>query len=74
MYRKGKLEVDEMLTKEEFNKKLAELRRKQAELDEVYYDESDPCAFDGGCIMELHQLADEALALASGQILNEGDI
>jgi len=24
--------------------------------------------------MELHQLADEALALASGQILNEGDI
>ena len=29
---------------------------------------------DGGCIMELHQLADEALALASGQILNEGDL
>lgn len=74
MYRKGKLEVDEMPTKEEFNKKLAELRKKQAELDEVYYDESDPCAFDGGCIMELHQLADEALALASGQILNEGEI
>lgn len=74
MYRKGKLEVDEMPTKEEFNKKLAELRRKQAELDEVYYDESDPYAFDGGCIMELHQLADEALALASGQIINEGDI
>ncbi|MCR1863762.1 hypothetical protein CBF86_01945 [Limosilactobacillus reuteri] len=62
------------MTKEGFDKKLAELRKKQAELDEVYYDESDPYAFDGGCIMELHQLADEALALASGQILNEGDI
>lgn len=61
------------MTKEGFDKKLAELRKKQAELDEVYYDESDPYAFDGGCIMELHQLADEALALASGQILNEGE-
>lgn len=59
------------MTKEEHDKKLAELRKKQAELDEVYYDESDPYAFDGGCIMELHQLADEALALASGCILNE---
>ena len=62
------------MTNEEYNKKLAELRKKQADLDEVYYDESDPCAFDGGCIMELHQLADEALALASGYVLNEGDI
>ena len=62
------------MTKEEYDKKLTELRKKQAELDEVYYDESDPCAFDGGCIMELHQLADEALALASGQILNEEDL
>ena len=62
------------MTKEEFDKKLAELRKKQAELDEVYYDESDPCAFDGGRIMELHQLADEALALASGYVLNEGDL
>lgn len=56
------------------NKKLAELRKKQAELDKVYYDESDPCAFVGSCIMELHQLADEALALASGYVLNEGDL
>ena len=62
-----------MTTKEEYDKKLAELRKKQAELDEIYYDESAPCAFDGGCIMELHQLADEALALASGYILNEGE-
>ncbi len=62
-----------VMTKEEYDKKLAELRKKQAELDEVYYDESDPEAFDGGCIMELHQLADEALALASGYILNEGE-
>ena len=62
------------MTKEEYDKKLTELRKKQAELDEIYYDESDPCAFDGGCIMELHQLADEALALASGYVLNEGDI
>ena len=62
------------MTQEEYDKKLAELRKKQAELDEVYYDESDPCAFDGGCIIELHQLADEALALASGYVLNEGDI
>lgn len=59
-----------MITKE-YNEKLDELRKKQAELDEIYYDESDPCAFDGGCIMELHQLADEALALASGYVLNE---
>ena len=62
-----------MTTKEEYDKKLAELRKKQAELDEIYYDESDPCAFDGGCIMKLHQIADEALALASGYILNEGE-
>lgn len=59
------------MTKEEYDKKLAELRKKQTKLDEIYYDESDPFAFDGGCIMELHQLADEALALASGYVLNE---
>ena len=62
------------MTTKEYNEKLDELRKKQAELDEIYYDESDSCAFDGGCIMELHQLADEALALASGYVLNEGDI
>lgn len=62
------------MTTQEYKKKLAELRKKQAELDEIYYDESDPYAFDGGCIMQLHDLADEALALASGQILNEGDL
>ena len=62
------------MTTQEYKKKLAELRKKQAELDEIYYDESDPCAFDGYCIMQLHDLADEALALASGQILNEGDL
>lgn len=62
------------MTTKEYNEKLDELRKKQAELDEFYYDESDPCAFDSGCIMELHQLADEALALASGYVLNEGDI
>lgn len=33
------------MTSKEYDKKLAELRKKQAELDEVYYDESDPCAF-----------------------------
>lgn len=59
------------MTTKEYNEKLDELRKKQAELDEIYYDESDPCAFDGGCIMELHQLADEALALTSGYVLNE---
>lgn len=59
------------MTTKEYNEKLDELRKKQAELDEIYYDESDPCDFDGGCIMELHQLADEALALASGYVLNE---
>ena len=59
------------MTTKEYNEKHDELRKKQAELDEIYYDESDPCAFDGGCIMELHQLADEALALASGYVLNE---
>ena len=61
------------MTTKEYNEKLDELRKKQAKLDEIYYDESDPFAFDGGCIMELHQLADEALALASGYILNEGE-
>lgn len=61
------------MTTKEYNEKLDELRKKQAELDEVYYDESDPEAFDGGCIMELHQLANEALALASRYILNEGE-
>ena len=61
------------MTKKEYNEKLDELRKKQAELDEIYYDESDPFLFDGGCIMELHQLADEALALASVHILNEGE-
>lgn len=59
------------MTTKEYNEKLDELRKKQAKLDEIYYDESDPFAFDGGCIMELHQLADEALALASGYTLNE---
>ncbi len=61
------------MTTKEYNEKLAELREKQAELDEIYYDESDSCVFDGGCIMELHQLANEALALASRYILNEGE-
>lgn len=61
------------MTTKEYNEKLDELRKKQAELDEIYYDESDPFLFDGGCIMELHQLADEALALASVHILNEGE-
>lgn len=59
------------MTTKEYNEKLDELRKKQAKLDEIYYDESDPFAFDGDCIMELHQLADEALALASGYVLNE---
>lgn len=59
------------MTTKEYNEKLDELRKKQAKLDEIYYDESDPFAFDGGCIMELHQLADEALALASGYVLDE---
>lgn len=62
------------MTKEEYDKKLAELRKKRDELDEVYYDESDSEVFDGGCIMELHKLANEALALASRYVLNEGDI
>lgn len=48
----------------EYNKKLAELIKRRDELDEVYYDESDPFAFDGGCIMELHELADELISLA----------
>lgn len=61
------------MTTKEYKEKLAELRKKQTELDEIYYDESDPQAFDGGCIMEFHQLADDALALASGYVLNEGE-
>lgn len=61
------------MTNKEYARKLTELRKKQTKLDEIYYDESDPFLFDGGCIMELHQLADEALALASGYVLNEGE-
>lgn len=53
------------MTNKEYERKLAELRKKQAELDEIYYDESDPYAFDGDCIMQLHDLADEALDLAA---------
>ena len=52
------------MTNKEYNKKLAELIKRRDELDKIYYDESDPFAFDGGCIMELHELADEAINLA----------
>ncbi len=45
------------------NEKLKELIAKRDELDEIYYDESDPYAFDGDCIMQLHDLADEAIEL-----------
>lgn len=52
------------MTSEEYNEKLKELVKKRDELDEIYYDESDSYAFDGGCVMELHELAYEALDLA----------
>lgn len=52
------------MTNEDYNTKLNRLLKKRDELDEIYYDDSDPLAFDGGCVMQLHELADEAIDLA----------
>lgn len=57
-------EEEKAMTNKEYNEKLKELIAKRNELDEIYYDESDPYAFDGDCIMQLHELADEAIDLA----------
>lgn len=53
------------MNSKEYNEKLKRLVAKRDKLDEIYYDESDPYAFDGGGIMELHELADEAIELAA---------
>lgn len=52
------------MTKEECFECLNKLEKKQAELDDAYYDD-DPYAFDGGCVEELHDIADDALRLAN---------
>lgn len=52
------------MTNKEYSRKLEQLIKKRDELDEIYYDESDPYGFDGGCVMELHELADKAISLA----------
>ena len=36
------------MTNEDYNTKLNRLLKKRDELDEIYYDDSDPLAFDGG--------------------------
>lgn len=50
------------MTREEYDKRLNQIRKKKAELDEVYYDDSQE--FDGDCIVRLHILLNEALSLA----------
>lgn len=53
------------MNSKEYNEKLKRLVAERDKLDEIYYDESDLYAFDGDCIMELHELADEAIELAA---------
>lgn len=50
------------MTREEFDKRLNQIRKKKAELDIVYYDDSQE--FDGDNIVQLHILLNEALSLA----------
>lgn len=59
------------MTKEEYFECLNKLEKKQAELDDVYYDDDDPYAFDGDCIEKLHDIADDALRLANAILLGE---
>ena len=56
-----------------YRQTLDKLIKKRNKLDEVYYDESDPMAFDGDCIMQLHDLADDAISLAIDGIPKEED-
>lgn len=56
-----------------YRQTLDKLIEKRNKLDEVYYDESDPMAFDGDCIMQLHDLADDAISLAIDGIPKEED-
>lgn len=51
------------MTKEEYQGKLSQLLKEMDELDVEYYDD-DQFAFDGDCIMRLHDVADNALELA----------
>lgn len=51
------------MTKEEYQGKLSQLLKEMDELDVEYYDD-DQFAFDGDCIMRLHDVADGALELA----------
>lgn len=50
------------MTREEYDKRLNQIRKKKAELDIVYYDDSQE--FDGDSIVQLHLLLNEALSLA----------
>jgi hypothetical protein len=51
------------MTKGEYQGKLSQLLKEMDELDVKYYDD-DQFAFDGDCIMRLHDVADAALELA----------
>lgn len=50
------------MTREEYDKRLNQISKKKAELDIVYYDDSQE--FDGDSIVQLHLLLNEALSLA----------
>lgn len=50
------------MTREEYDKRLNQISMKKAELDIVYYDDSQE--FDGDSIVQLHLLLNEALSLA----------
>lgn len=49
------------MTREEYDKRLNQIRKKKAKLDIVYYDDSQE--FDGDSIVQLHILLNEALSL-----------
>lgn len=49
------------MTREEYDKRLNQIRKKKAKLDIVYYDDSQE--FDGDSIVQLHILLNEVLSL-----------
>lgn len=44
--------------------RLTEIQDQHNELDDIYYDEDDPLAFDGDCVIQLHDLCDKAISLS----------
>lgn len=58
------------MTREEYDKRLNQIRKKKSELDIVYYDDSQE--FDGDSIVQLHILLNEALSLVE-ELAGEGE-